>query len=189
MGGGDLEIARRRDDRSPRPPGSQPARLALGPGPPARTDPRLWPPSRTGTVLQRPVDQGWRQHRHGPGNLAGARRALRHAAVGPVLAPGHRRRQLGCERRHPPAWTVRAARIPPLPGSVPAVADQPSVPSVLEPAGGPPPRADAADHLSVAAGTRGRAWRANIGGVSLSDQRGIVRGCCLGLLVLLIAIG
>ena len=36
-----------------------------------------------------------------------------------------------------------------------------------------------------ASGARG----ANIGGVSLSDQRGIVRGCCLGLLVLLIAIG
>ena len=163
LGGGDHEVARRRDDRSPQLVfGSRLATLDVGPRAPARAHPRVRAPSRTGAVLQRPVDQGWRQHRHRAGDVGGSRRAVRDPAVGPVVAPGHRRGQMGRERRHPPSRAVGPAGIPSLPRSVPPLADQPAVPAVLESPGGAPPRSDPADPPSGAPARARGARGANI---------------------------
>ena len=94
---------------------------------------------------------------------AGAGAALRDAGLRPVLASGHRRGQVGRERRHPPARTVRAAGIPPLPRPLAPLEDQPAVPAVLDGPGGASPRADPACPRAAAFGARDGGRRANIG--------------------------
>ena len=168
---------------------TQLATLEMGARPPARAHPRIRTPSRPRLVLQRTVDQGGWQHRHRPRNLAGAGGAIRDQAFRALLAPGHRRRQVGRERRHPRPRAVGAARIPSLPRPLAPLANQPPVPALLEPAGGAQARTNAAGAPPRAGDARDGARRANIGDVKSSDQRGIVRGCCLGLIVLLIMVG
>ena len=152
-------------------------------------DPRIRAPSRSGLVLQRTVDQGGRQHRHRPGHLAGARASRSR--------PGFPR----------PSWrqvidvgkwdASGGIHVPGSPGS-----QDPVTTAISRAAGAPTAssRSTGARRRCAATPERGssstpcrrRTRRSPAGehrGVTTSDQRGIVRGCCLGLIVLLIVVG
>ena len=141
LGGSGREVTGRCHERPSRSVSAADRGAGVGTRAPARTHPSVRPPARARMVLQRPVDQGRRQHRHGPRHVTGTRAAVRDAALRALLAPGHRRGQVGRERRHPCPGPVWAAGITPLPRPLAPLEDQPAVPAVLERAGGAPPRA------------------------------------------------